>query len=52
MSIYVICFYKEVDKYMGCNLKTVYLHDCALVGVCAVIKLNRISFLSKKWPCF
>ena len=34
MSINNICFYKEVDK----NLKTTELLDCALIGVCAVIR--------------
>ena len=29
----------EVDKkYTGCNLKTTKLLDCALIGVCAVIR--------------
>ena len=32
--------YKEVDKYTDCNLKTTELRDCALIGVCAVIKSN------------
>ena len=34
-----ISLYKEVDKkYTGCNLKTAELLDCALIGVCAVIR--------------
>ena len=38
-----ICLYKEVDKkYTGCNLKTMELLDCALVGVCAVIRSNMV----------
>ena len=43
MSIHNICLYKEVDKKdTGCNLKTVELLDCALIGVCAVIRLNMV----------
>ena len=38
-----ICCYKEVDKkYTGCNLKTTKLLDCALIGVCAVIRSNTV----------
>ena len=34
-----ICLYKEVNKkYTGCNLKIAELLDCALIGVCAVIR--------------
>ena len=37
--------YKEVDKkYTGCNLKTTELLDCALIGVCAVIRSNTVLF--------
>ena len=40
MGTHNICLYKEVDKkYTGCNLKTTELLDCALIGVCAVIRL-------------
>ena len=40
-----ICLYKEVDKkYTGCNLKTAELLVCALIGVCAVIRLNTDVF--------
>ena len=43
MSTYNICLYKEVDrKYTGCNLKTTELLDCALIGVCAVIRSNTV----------
>ena len=43
MSTHNICLFKEVDKkYTGCNLKTTELLDCALVGVCAVIRLNMV----------
>ena len=35
--------YKEADKkYTGCNLKTMELLDCALIGVCAVIRSNMV----------
>ena len=35
--------YEEVDKkYTGCNLKTMELLDCALIGVCVVIRVNMI----------
>ena len=38
-----ICLYNEADKkYTGCNLKTMELLDCALIGVCVVIKSNMV----------
>ena len=37
-------FYKEVDK-SGCNLKTTKLLDCALLGACAVIRLNTAGHI-------
>ena len=38
-----ICLYKEVDKkYTSCILKTTKLLDCALIGVCAVIRSNTV----------
>ena len=44
MSTHKICLYKEVDKkYTGCNLKTTKLLDCALIGVCVVIRSNTVS---------
>ena len=44
MGTHNICLYKEVDKqYTGCNLKTTELLDCALIGICAVIRLNTVS---------
>ena len=43
MSTHNICLYKEVDKkYTGCNLKTMELLDCVLIGICAVIRLNMV----------
>ena len=39
----IICGYKEVNKkYNSCNLKTMELLDCALIGVCAVIRSNTV----------
>ena len=46
MSTHNICLYKEVKKkYIGCNLKTTEFLDCALIGVCAVIRSNRVNIL-------
>ena len=43
MSTHNICLFKKVDKkYTGCNLKTTELLDYALIGVCAVIRLNTV----------
>ena len=45
MSTHNICLYKEVDKkYTACNLKTTKSLDCALIGVCAVIRSNTVCF--------
>ena len=45
MSTHNICLYKEVKKkYIGCNLKTTEFLDCALIGVCAVIRSNTVIF--------
>ena len=44
MGTHNMCLYKEVDKkYTGYNLKTMELPDCALIGVCAVIRSNTVS---------
>ena len=44
MSTHNICFYKEVKKkYTGCNLKNTEFLDCALIGVCAVIRSNTVN---------
>ena len=49
MGTHNIRLYKEVDKkYTGYNLKTMELLDCALIGVCAVIRLNTILFFFKQ----
>ena len=46
MSIQHICLDKEVKKkYTGCNLKTTEFLDCALIGVCAVIRLNMVKLI-------
>ena len=43
MCTHNMCLYKEVDKkYAGCNLKTTELLDSVLLGVCAVIRSNRV----------
>ena len=44
MGSHNICLYKEVDKkYTGCNLKTIKLLDCVLIGASAVIWSNTVS---------
>ena len=43
MSTHNIFLDNEVDKKdTGCNLKTRELLDCALIGVCGVIRLNTV----------
>ena len=47
-STHNICLYKEVDKqYTGCNLKTTEWLDCALIGICAVIRSNTVCYDAK-----
>ena len=44
MSTHKICLYKEVDKkYTSCNQKTTELLDCAIIGICAVIRSNTVD---------
>ena len=44
MSTHNICLHKEVKKkYTGYNLKTTEFLDCALIGVCAVIRSNTVT---------
>ena len=44
MSTHNICLHKEVKKkYTGYNLKTTEFLDCALIGVCAVIRSNTVD---------
>ena len=46
MSTHNICFQQEVKKnYTGCNLKTMEFLDCALIGVCEVIRSNTVVYL-------
>ena len=46
MSTHNICLYKEVDtKYTACNLKTTKSLDCALIGVCVVIRSNTVCYM-------
>ena len=53
MSTHNICLYKEVArKYTCCNLKTTELLDCALMGICAVIKSNTVCQICCKNPEF
>ena len=51
MGTHSICLYKEVDRnYTGCYLKTTELLDCALIGVCAVIRSNTvIGYTAPGW---
>ena len=43
MSTHNIRLCKEVKKkYTGCYLKTTEFLDCALIGVCAVIRSNTV----------
>ena len=42
MSTHNICIYKVDKKYTGCNLKIMELLDCALIGVCAIIRLKTV----------
>ena len=43
MGTHNICLFKEIDKNYTCyNLKSTALLDCALIGVCAVIRSNTV----------
>ena len=48
MGNHNICLYKVDKKYTGCNLKTMALINCGLLGVCAVIRSNTVVFREKK----
>ena len=56
MSTHNICLYEEVKKkYTGCNLKTMEFLGCMLIGVCVIIRLNRVSLcaeIKKKYQYF
>ena len=44
MGTHYVCLYKAVDnKYTDCYLKTTKLLDCALIGICVVIRLNMLT---------
>ena len=46
MSTHNIRLYKAVNKrYTGCHLKTIKFLDCALIGVCAVIRSNTVCLV-------
>ena len=48
MSTHNISLYKEVNiRYTDCHLKTTKFLDCALIGVCAVIRLNTVYSYDK-----
>ena len=42
MATHNMCLYKVNKKYTGCNLEIMELLDCALIGVCAVIRVNTV----------
>ena len=44
MSTNNIFLLRNRKKYTGSNLKTTKLLDCALIGACAVIRSNMVSF--------
>ena len=37
-------FIKKLIRVMSCNLKTIKLLNCALRGVCSVIRANTVVF--------
>ena len=46
MGNHNICLCEEVDKkYIGCNMKTMELFDCALIEMCAINRSNTVCFL-------
>ena len=47
MGTHNICLFEETSKkYTGCGLKTTKLLDCALIWVCAVIRLNTVCCIT------
>ena len=44
MGTHCICLNKVDKNYTGCNLKTTELLECALIGVCAVIRSNTVCY--------
>ena len=57
-----ICLNKVDKNYTGCNLINTELLDCALIGVCAVIRSNTVvmngcpaytmSFVKRNYPFY
>ena len=48
MGTHNICLNKVVDKKnTGCNLKTMESLDCALIGVCALIRSNMVRTMAR-----
>ena len=48
MGTHNVCLYKEVDKKdTGFNLKTTELLDCALIGICALIRSNTVALFEE-----
>ena len=53
MSTHNICLFKEVErKDTCCNLKTMELLDCALIGVCVIIRSNTVIIEDDTWLIF
>ena len=51
MRTHNIRIFKKVNKkYTGCNLKTTEFHECALIGVCAVIRSNTVCSKTEVQP--
>ena len=47
MGTHNVCLYKEEDKkYIGCNLKTAELLDCAFIGVFLVKRSNKVLMVN------
>ena len=45
MKAYVVGTHLNCIKNTDCNLKTMALLDCALIEVCALIRLNTVCLL-------
>ena len=42
MGTHNISLYKVDKNYTSCNLKTIELHECTLIGVGVVIRSNMV----------
>ena len=51
MGTHSICLNKVAKNYTGCNLKTTELLECALIGICVVIKYGMLDFSLGRY-CF